>query len=338
MAKTTRPRRGSLAYSPRTRAKSQVPKYKSWQEREGTPGLQAFAGYKVGMTHVIMVDDHKSSPTEGKDIVVPVTVIEVPAMKVAAIRAYAKDTYGLRPFTEAWSADADPALSRRITLPKNPETAEGIAAIETGITKGIVDDLFAIVHTVPGIVSGIPKKVPELMEVRIGGGSIPERFAFAKDLLGKEVEVGTIIQPGAYADITAITKGKGTQGPIKRWGVKLRKRKHSRGGKERHIGTLGPWHPHHIRWQIPQLGQMGYQQRTEFNKRILKIGTNSDEINPSGGFLHYGQVRNTFIIVKGSIPGPTKRLIRIRPAVRIGEHRIRIPAISYVSIESKQGA
>ena len=40
------------------------------------------------MTHVIMVDDHKSSPTEGKEIMVPVTVIEVPMMKVAAIRAY----------------------------------------------------------------------------------------------------------------------------------------------------------------------------------------------------------------------------------------------------------
>jgi large subunit ribosomal protein L3 len=41
--------------------------------------------------------------------------------------------------------------------------------------------------------------------------------------------------------------------------------------------------------------------------------------------------------VKGSIPGPAKRLIRIRPAVRIGEHRIRMPSIGYVSTQSKQG-
>jgi large subunit ribosomal protein L3 len=285
-----------------------------------------------------MVDDHKSSPTEGKDIMVPVTVIEVPAMRVAAIRVYTRDSYGRHPFTEAWAPGTDPALSRRITLPKNPDNAEGMTAIEAAIAQGLVTEVFAIVHTIPGIVSGIPKKVAELMEVRIGGGSIAERFAFAKDLLGKEIDIASVIQPGQYADITAITKGKGTQGPIKRWGVKLRKRKHSRGGKERHIGTLGPWHPHHIRWQIPQLGQMGYQQRTEFNKRILKIGTNAEEINPSGGFLHYGQVRNTFLIVKGSIPGPAKRLIRIRPAVRIGEHRIRTPSIGYVSTQSKQGA
>jgi len=39
------------------------------------------------MTHVIMVDDHKSSPTEGKDVMVPVTVVEVPPMRVAGVRA-----------------------------------------------------------------------------------------------------------------------------------------------------------------------------------------------------------------------------------------------------------
>ena len=94
MPKINTPRKGSLAFSPRKRAKGPVPKYQSWPEYEGTPVLQGFAGYKVGMTHIVMVDDHKNSPTEGKDIMVPVTVIEIPAMKVAAIRAYTKDTYG----------------------------------------------------------------------------------------------------------------------------------------------------------------------------------------------------------------------------------------------------
>ena len=70
---------------------------------EGAPMLQGFAGYKVGMTHVIMVDDHKDSPTEGKEIMVPVTVIEVPFMKVAAIRAYTRDTYGKHALTEIWA-------------------------------------------------------------------------------------------------------------------------------------------------------------------------------------------------------------------------------------------
>lgn len=163
------------------------------------------------------------------------------------------------------------------------------------------------------------------------------RFEFALSLLGKEVTLKNVLQAGSYADITAVTTGKGTQGPVKRWGIKLRKRKHSRGGKKRHVGNLGPWNPHHVRWQVPQAGQMGYQQRTEFNKRILKIGDNGKEVTPDGGFLHYGVLNNPYVLIKGSVPGPVKRLVRIRPAMRLGEHVPRQPAIEFVSVQSKQG-
>ncbi|HQA80945.1 MAG TPA: 50S ribosomal protein L3, partial [Methanoregulaceae archaeon] len=87
----------------------------------------------------------------------------------------------------------------------------------------------------------------------------------------------------------------------------------------------------------PQAGQMGYQQRTEFNKRILKIGDNGKEVTPDGGFLHYGVLNNPYVLVKGSVPGPVKRLVRIRPAMRLGEHVPRQPAIEFVSVQSKQG-
>jgi len=337
MPKINTPRKGSLAFSPRKRAKSQVPKYQSWPKYEGVPVLQGFAGYKVGMTHVVMVDDHKNSPTEGKDIMVPVTVIESPAMKVAAIRAYLKDTYGKHPLTDVWTDTPDPSLGRRLTLPKNYQGEAARKAILDGVSEGRVSDIFVLMHTTPELVSGIPKKVPELMEVRIAGGPIEGRLALAESLLGKEVGIANIIQSGAYADITAVTTGKGTQGPVKRWGIKLRKRKHSRGGKKRHVGNLGPWNPHHVRWQVPQTGQMGYQQRTEFNKRILKIGQDGEDITPAGGFLNYGLVKNPYVLVKGSIPGPVKRLVRIRPAVRQGEHIVRQPTIEYVSVQSKQG-
>lgn len=337
MPKINRPRRGSLAFSPRKRAKSPIPKYQSWPVFEGAPMLQGFAGYKVGMTHVIMVDDHKNSPTEGKDIMVPVTVIEVPAMKVAAIRAYTKDTYGKRPLTEIWSDQIDPELSRRITAPKEYDPTHAREEIQKGIESGSVVELCAVMYTQPGSVTGIPKKVPDLMEIRVAGGSLDKRYQFISGLLGREVSLNNVISMGAYADITAITTGKGTQGPVKRWGVALRKRKHSRGGKERHVGTLGPWNPHHIRWQVPQMGQMGYQQRTEFNKRILKIGEDGADITPEGGFLHYGTVKNPYVLIKGSVPGPVKRLVRIRPAMRLGEHVVRAPVVEFVSTQSKQG-
>lgn len=337
MPKINTPRKGSLAFSPRKRAQSQVPKYKSWPEYEGVPVLQGFAGYKVGMTHVVMVDDHKNSPTEGKDIMVPVTVIEIPAMKVAAIRAYTRDTYGRHPMTEVWTDTPDPFLAKRITLAKKYDGKTAHKAIQDAINEGRVAEIFVLMHTAPEMISGIPKKVPDLMEVRVAGGPIESRYEYASGLLGKEVDISGIIKSGSYADITAVTTGKGTQGPVKRWGIKLRKRKHSRGGKKRHIGNLGPWNPHHVRWQVPQTGQMGYHQRTEFNKRILRIGEDGTDITPSGGFLHYGVIRNPYVLVKGSIPGPAKRLVRIRPATRQGEHVVRQPAIEFVSVQSKQG-
>ncbi|MFA7563546.1 MAG: 50S ribosomal protein L3 [Methanoculleus sp.] len=332
-----RPRRGSLAYSPRKRAKSPVPRYASWPEYTGAPVVQGFAGYKVGMTHVIMVDDHKSSPTEGKDVMVPVTVVEVPPMRVAGVRAYGEDTYGKHALTEAWTADLDEELSRRINVPKNHDTAAAIDAVKAAISEGKVTELYALAYTRPMELTGVPKKVPDLMEMRIAGGSLDDQIAYAAEILGEEITVTGNLEVGEYVDVTAVTTGKGTQGPVKRWGVQVRKRKHSRGGKKRHIGNLGPWHPHHVRWQVPQSGQMGYQQRTEFNKRILKIGTNGDEITPAGGFLHYGLVRGPYVLIKGSVPGPNKRLVRIRTAIRQGEHIVRIPTINFVSVQSQQG-
>ncbi len=337
MPKINRPRRGSLAFSPRKRAKSPIPKYQSWPVYEGTPILQGFAGYKVGMTHVIMVDDHKNSPTEGKEIMVPVTVIEVPSMKVAAIRAYTRDTYGKHAFTDVWADQLDEVLGRRITLPKDYNTEAAKTKLIDAVAAGTVAELYAVTYTQPAALSGVPKKVPDLMEIKVGGADIKKQVEFALGLLGREVALNNVVQAGAYADITAITTGKGTQGAVKRWGIALRKRKHSVGGKERHIGTLGPWNPHHIRWQVPQIGQMGFQQRTEFNKRILKFSENASEITPAGGFLHYGVLRSPYVLVKGSIPGPVKRLIRIRPAMRQGEHVVRTPAIQFVSVQSKQG-
>ena len=337
MPKINRPRRGSLAYSPRKRAKSPVPRYGSWPEYTGAPAVQGFAGYKVGMTHVIMVDDHKSSPTEGKDVMVPVTVVEIPPMRVAGVRAYSEDTYGRHALTEAWTTDLDEELSRRINVPKNHDTAAALETIRNAIGEGRVAELYALAYTRPMELTGVPKKVPDLMEMRIAGGSLDDQIAYAAGILGKEITISGNLEVGEFVDVTAVTTGKGTEGPVKRWGVQVRKGKHSRGGKKRHIGNLGPWHPHHVRWQVPQSGQMGYQQRTEFNKRILKIGENGDDITPAGGFLHYGLVRGPYVLIKGSVPGPNKRLVRIRSAIRQGEQTIRMPAISFVSAQSKQG-
>lgn len=337
MAKGHRPRRGSLAYSPRKRAKSHIPRFNSWPESAGAPRLQDFAGYKVGMTHVILVDDVKNSLTEGMEISVPVTVVETPAVRVAAIRAYAHDSYGDKAVAEAWSSELDPSLGKTIHLPKNANTEDSLEKIGNLIADGTVSDIKVVTYTLPKSLTGVPKKNSDIMETAVSGSDVKAKFEYAKSILGGEIKITDVFNNGAFIDVAAITIGKGTQGPVKRWGINLMKSKHSRQGSLRQIGTLGPWHPDHVSWRVPQLGQMGYHQRTEYNKRILKVSTNGEEINPAGGFINYGLVRGDYILIKGSIPGPSKRLVRLRDPVRAKVSTMGEPQLLHVSTQSQQG-
>jgi len=332
MSQRRRPKRGSRAYGPRKRAQSQTPRLDSWPEIKGAPKIQGFAGYKVGMTHAFVVDKRVKSTTSGMELQVPVTVVEVPPMRIAAVRFYENTIMGLKTAGEVWATGLDPLLSKRLQVPTNHNESS------FGRYEGMdVEDVRVLAYTQPKMITGVPKKVPDLMELRIGGGTISERIAYAKGILGKEVTVTDFAAEGAFIDVIAVTKGKGFQGVTKRWGVKLlshRNSKHRRG-----IGNLGPKRPGYVRGTVPGSGQMGYHQRTEFNKKILRVGQDGGEVNPKGGFLNYGEVRSTYVLIHGSVPGPTKRLIRFRDATRAPKKADTSAAdVTYVSTESKQGA
>ncbi len=330
--KYSRPRRGSLAFSPRKRASSIVPRIRSWPDYEGEPKLLGFAGYKAGMTHVIIIDDRKNSPTYGEEIVVPVTVIECPPMKVMGIRVYKNTPYGLQIAGEVWTNELDEYLGRRLNLPKKTPDVDKLREIED------IAEVRVITYTQPYKITGVPKKVPDVMEQKVGGSDINAVLDYAIAKLGKEVRISEVFQEGALIDVIAITKGKGFQGPVKRWGVITLDAKHARSSKHRRVGTLGPWTPHRVRWTVPQAGQMGFHQRTEYNKRIIKIGENGEEITPKGGFVHYGVIRSDYVLVSGSVPGPVKRLIRMRDAIRPPQ-KVVYEGINvlYISTSSKQG-
>lgn len=323
-----------MAFSPRKRAKSEVPRIRCWSAEGEKARMAGFAGYKAGMTHIIMVDDRPKSLTEGMEITMPVTVVEVPPMNVAAVRVYEEYNGGIRPAGETWAEDLSDYLARALTPPKT-KRGSSLDEIQSRIDE--ICEVRVVTHTNPRLITGVPKKTPDVMEIPILGGSMADRLELAKGLMGNQFSVKDVFNLGEMIDVSAITTGKGTQGPVKRWGTMLQKRKHSRGGKRRHIGNLGPWNPARVRWTIPQLGQMGYQQRTEYNKSILAMGSDGSDINPDGGFPGYGLVRGDYLVVSGSLPGPKKRLIRIRRAMRSGQDAAREPQILHISKESKQG-
>ena len=178
----------------------------------------------------------------------------------------------------------------------------------------------------------IGKKKPDMLEICIGG-SLNDANTYANSLLDKEVKISEVFKNNQFIDVHAVTKGKGFCGVTKRVHPKRLQHKSEKG--VRGIGTLGPWHPNRVLYTVAQAGKWGYHLRTEYNKMSIKIGNNPKEINPKGGFISYGEVRSDYILVKGSIPGATKRPIAITEASRATKKTY--PSnISYTSLESKQ--
>jgi large subunit ribosomal protein L3 len=285
-----------------------------------------------------MINDEANSPREGMEETVPVTLVETPPLRAVALRAYEETAYGLQPTTEVWTDDLYEELDRTLDVPQDDDFEDDADELREAVEAGEVDDLRAITHTVPAGLSNVPKKKPDVMETRVGGGSLTERADYALELLedGGEHRMQDLFRPGEYLDVSGVTKGKGTQGPVKRWGVQKRKGKHSRQGWRRRIGNLGPWNPSRVRSTVPQQGQTGYHQRTELNKRLIDLGEKS-EATPEGGFVNYGEVDGDYAMVKGSIPGPDQRLVRFRSAIRPADQPRLDPEVRHVSTASNQG-
>jgi len=329
--KQSAPRRGSLAYRPRKRARRITGRIRHWPAYAGDPHILGFAGYKVGMTHVVLIDDRQSSPWFGREISRPVTILDTPPMLLASIRGYQRNGGNLQVVGECWCENLPKDFGR---IMQWPEKYDAKAALKkfNDLLEGL--EILRVRMISQPRLAGVDKKKPDIIECEVAGGTIKEQFEYVKKLIGQEIRVRDIFQQGQYLDVIAVSKGKGFQGVIKRFGAAILQRKTRK--RIRALGTLGPWHPSRIMYTVPRGGQMGYHQRTEYNKRLLRIGEKSDDITPKGGFTHYGVLRSDFLLVDGSIPGSTKRLIRMRMPSRPKSVPEKAPEIVYISTTPKK--
>jgi len=295
---------------------------------DAEPRLVGFAGYKAGMTHLFYVEDSRRVPEYGKEVKAPATVIDTPPMLVVAVRAYEKTHDGLQAVSEAWMANQPKDLYRRISFATDPRPDAKLAEIEKDLDR--IAEIRVIAATQPRETS-VSKKVPDLMEIPVSGGSMEERFSYAKGLLGQTFTVQDVFEPGEAIDVVAVTKGKGFQGPVKRWGIRILSRK-SRKSK-RAVASIGPWVPRGVMPQVPRAGQMGFHNRTEYNKRIMLMGEDVDRVNPKSGFKNYGFVKGDYLLLKGSVMGSSKRLIKLRKTVRKISYPEEPPQITYLHTE-----
>ncbi len=329
------PRHGSLAFLPRKRAASAKGRVRHWLDTSENVIFLGFAGFKAGMTHITYIEDQKNSPYYGKELMKPVTVIEVPPLILIGIRIYNEDEYGKYIEGDIFSTELNNYLNRKINIPNFEKY--NFDGIKEKLSKALnaTSDIRGIFQTQPHLTS-IPRKKPDIIEIKLNSiGSPIEEFNFALEYLGKEIKARDVLIEGELVDMLAVTKGKGFQGPVKRYGVKILTRKNSK--VRRAVACIGPWHPARVLYTVPRPGQMGYHQRTEYHKRIMVIGENEEEINPKGGFIRYGKVNGDYLLVLGSIPGPKNRLIRIRKTIRpVKSFMVKSPEITFISRESQQ--
>jgi large subunit ribosomal protein L3 len=302
--KYSRPRHGSLAYLPRGRSSRFLPRVKHWPD--GRDGPLGFVAFKVGMTAVHFIDNRPGSPTQGSEVRSAATVIAAPPLKVIGLALYGKEEGRLVDVGRIWSPEFSEEVKRRnktFNPSPGPEKVDEL--------KEKAAEVRLIVATEPRLV-GLGKK-PLITEIKIGG-DVESALRKGLELLGKELRLSDVFKEGEFVDVIGVTKGKGFQGVVKRYGVSILQRKSRK--TRRGVAAIGPWNPHYVMYTVPRSGQMGYHRRTEFNKRLLKISSDTQAVNPVSGWHRFGIIRTEYAVVEGSLPGTPKRPLILRIAAK----------------------
>jgi len=326
------------------------------------PHLTAFMGYKVGMTHIVRDVDRQGSNLHKKEVVDAVTILETPPIVVVGIVGYIRTPNGLRTLTTVWASHLSNEFKRRLYKnwyrskkkaftryqAKTTEDRETNINKELEKIKKYCTVVRVIAHTQIQKLK-IRQKKAHVLEIQVNGGNIEEKVNFAHGLLEKEVHVDEIFETSEMIDTLSVTKGKGFEGVTQRWGVRKLPRKTHKGLRK--VACVGAWHPENIRTSVPRAGQYGYYHRTEINKKVYRIGkadtqgasTDFDitkkDINPMGGFPHYGLVKNDFLMIRGSCPGVRKRPITLRKSLLPQVRKVALEQITlkFVDTSSKFG-
>lgn len=130
--------------------------------------------------------------------------------------------------------------------------------------------------------------------------------------LGQELKAD-IFSLGEMVDVTGTSKGKGTQGVIKRWNQSRGPMGH---GSQYHrgVGSLGTMLPMRVLPGKKMPGRMGGEQVTVQNLEVIQI-----------------DLENNVILIKGNVPGPKKSLVFIKSAIKnTGKVNPKTELITYV--------
>jgi large subunit ribosomal protein L3 len=296
MPTRVRPRHGSLQFYPRKKAAKFLHRINFSPINSSEQGLLGFIAYKAGMATALVQDNTDKVMTSKKQKAIPVTILEIPNMKILSVRFYKN-----KKVIQDIIVSNDKELKRKLKVPKNPGKLDKVPEN--------YDDIRVLVYSLPKQTS--IKKTPDIIELAVEAS---DKLEYIKSLVGKELTIEDFSK-SSLLDVRGITTGKGFQGPVKRFGITLKFHKSEKG--VRRPGSLGPWHPARVIFRVPMAGQLGLFSRITYNSLLLNSGKISDkDINPKAGFPKYGKIKSSYLILTGSVQGPSKRQLVITPSFR----------------------
>lgn len=371
--KFRRPRHGSLGFLPRKRAARHRGHVRSFPKDDKTqaPHITAFVGYKAGMTHVLREINRPSNKLLHKrEVVEAVTIIETPPMVAVGVVGYIETPHGLRSLATVWANHLSEAARRRFYKNWYRSKQKAFKKYEKKVAGKdraiVVDGALARIKKYASVVRLIAHTQPQLTplrmrkahiaELQINGGDAAAKVDFAVSLFEKPVNVRQVFKDNEMLDTIGVTKGKGFEGVTTRWGTTRLPRKTHRGLRK--VACIGSWHPAGVQYTVARAGQNGYHHRTEINKKIYRIGEGitrdgkkvydsaktlhdltDKSITPLGGFPHYGEVRNDFVMIKGCCLGSRKRPITLRRSLNKQTSSIALEEVElkFIDTSSKIG-
>jgi len=111
--------------------------------------------------------------------------------------------------------------------------------------------------------------------------------------VGDKIDV-SIFKEGDKIKVSGISKGKGFQGAVKRWGFHGKSASHGVKHEHRTLGSVGSTDAARVFKGKKMPGRMGYERVTRKNLKVVKI-----------------DIENNLIAVKGAVPGRHGTLLEI---------------------------
>lgn len=125
-------------------------------------------------------------------------------------------------------------------------------------------------------------------------------FRFLREFKNGEYKVGdkidvSVFQEGDLVKVSGISKGKGFQGAVKRWGFSGGGASHGVKHEHRTLGSVGTSFPERVIKGRKMPGRMGFERMTVKNLKVVKIDK-----------------ENNLLVIKGAVPGSRGTLLEIR--------------------------